>query len=1271
MKQHNTSTTDPSRFTSLLARVAKPPVKLILTALLLTGLAHQATAQSWSLGGAWSAANGIGHLANNNENRGLAYSAVSNQVFVATRATATTGSIDVFDGTAGTLLSGSGGVTGANLGIDQIGIGDDGTLYGMPLATSVGSGSPQIYSWTNWNSTPYLAYSAASGDPVVTAFPSKRIGDTLAVSGSGVNTLILAGVGASAGYVLFHTADGVNFTPTVITNITGLPSTAGNLIGIAFYTNNTFLVLPGSGASAHNVYVVSYPANFASQTGVTGTLLGSAGTFTTNSTYAMNYAPAGKMLAVASTASVAVNAVGIFNGTNLTAGAAQLATTNFATPNANANATGGAALGGQGKTNYLYVLESNNGVQAYTITFTAAPQPVVLSGPSGGVTNAYPPQTLTVTASGALPIHYQWYVISGGTTNPIAGANTNFYTVTTPVTNTYFVVVTNSVNSVTSSVVGLSLLTPVTNSVVSQLWSAPVGAFSFLTTSDNTRGLAYDTNSHRVVVASYSSGSTLYLLDGNTGTNIGTMNMTGASFTGLLGGVDQVGVADDGAVYACNLVNAGGTFLLYQWSAPTTGSSNLLAYSGDPGSGSGDRWGDTMAVRGAGTNTQILLSSSSKSTSSLGTNVVLFTTGDGTNFTPTLIAITNVPDGFANSAVAFGAGNTFWATRYNGDLYEVAFNLGTGTGGAVLDYTVGSKFPSAMTGVGVDPVNNILASINLSDVNNDLRLFQLTGTSDPPVMFDQAFFPSYNVNGNENAAIVMKYPRVYALDVDNGIVAVTYGVPATTAPNITTPPASVTAYTNDPAVTLSVTVSGSLPLYYQWQFNGTNIAGATSQSYTLHYPPLSDAGSYDVVVHNVAGAQTSTPPAVLTLVVPVTSTVITQLWTVPAGLSSLPFLDASSYNTRGLAYDPSTTNLLVADHENIYVLSTANGINSVTNGVAFDLNTAGLPTYDTFPLDQIGVADDGVVYGANLALTASGDQFAIYSWPSVSADAAPAFAYGTSASGGDPGSGSGDRWGDTMSVRGAGAGTQILLGSYNGTNVVLFTTPDGINFTPNLIPVTTPGVPAGFCSLGIAFGAGNTFWAKGGHYYNLRQVSFDTNAWTGTVLQTFNAGTQVPNDLTGLGVDAAANVLAGVCFNDTPNDLQLYQLSGNTNPPALFDQAFFGSDNANAQENAVTTLKGGLGFALDVNNGLAAISYGVPAAPAVTITSVSYQPGTGVTINWNNCFTNHSYQVVYKNALTSGSWTPLGSPVAAAGPTASFTDTSALPAARYYRVQSE
>ena len=214
-------------------------------------------------------------------------------------------------------------------------------------------------------------------------------------------------------------------------------------------------------------------------------------------------------------------------------------------------------------------------------------------------------------------------------------------------------------------------------------------------------------------------------------------------------------------------------------------------------------------------------------------------------------------------------------------------------------------------------------------------------------------------------------------------------------------------------------------------------------------------------------------------------------------------------------------------------------------------------------------------------------------------------------------------------------------------------------------------MPAGFSGQGIAFGPGDTFWAKS-PAYNLRQVAFSRSTWTGSPVQAYTAGTQFPSAIAGIGVDVAANVLGGVNFSDNPNDLQLFLLSGNTNPPALFDQAFFGSNNQNSQLNAVTRLKGGKAFSLDVNNGLTAVSYGVPPAPPVTITGVSYQAGTGIVLAWNNTFNGHSYQVFYKDAVPGGTWTALGAPVTPTGPTASFTDTHLpLASARFYQVQSQ
>jgi hypothetical protein len=1259
----------------------------ILAALLLAGFVHQAAAQSYSLSTAWTAANGTGHLANNNANRGIAFSALSNIVFVSTRAGTATGSIDVFNAANGALLSGTGGVTGANLGIDQVGVGDDGILYGAPLSTTASSGSPfQLYSWTNWNNSPYLAYqSTNSADPLFTFSGTKRVGDTLAVTGAGTNTLILATVAAGCtNFLLLHTVDGSNFTSTLVE--VPVPSTGGNILGITFYTNNSFLVQPGSGASSRNVYLVSFPTNFASQSTVTGTILGSAAALSSSVDEFLNYSPVGQMLAVVQTLTAASTncAVDLFSTTNFPASANQLSATTFATPNANGNATGGAALGGQGKTNSLYVLQSDNGVEAFNINFTPGAIAPVVSALTGGITNAYPPQTLAVNVTGTAPLHYQWYVISGGTTNAIAGATTNAYTAAAPVTNTYFVVVTNNASSgnvITSSVVGLSLLTPVTNAVVSQLWSAAIGAYGFLANDDDTRGIAYDTNLNVVLVATTSGGVGLELLNGATGASIGTLSSTGLPNDNQFV-IDQVGIADDGVVYGGCLdigTSSSQYYTLNQWPAASNGAVAVQAYGpNDPGNGSNDRWGDTMAVRGAGSNTQVLLGSSASA------NVVLFTTPDGISFNPTLMTISGAPAGFAAKGVAFGAGNTFWAKNYGGNLFEIAFDPVELTNAILENYSISGQIPSRMVALGVDPVHNILAGVDLLDINNDLQLYQLTGTANPPVLFDQAFFPSYNANGNVNAAIVMKYPRVYALDVNNGIVALQYGLPATTAPTISSDPVGATIYSTDPSVVLTVGVSGSLPIYYQWQENGTNIPNATNSTYTLNRLSTNSSGSYDVVINNIGGTLTSSPPAVLTVYTPVTSTHVSQIWSVAANgtnapyqslntglngaLTNYPFIDATSYNARGLAYDTNTSTVLVSGvgataYLGIYVLDADTGTNE------FALDTTALPTANTlFPLNQIGAGDDGVIYAGNCVAAGSGSSFALYSWSSVNASVYPYSAFT-----GDPGNGSGDRWGDSMAVRGAGTNTQILLGTYVGydsgpaTNAALLTTTDGQIFTSTLLTITNADItiPPGFSMLGIAFGASNTFWTQS-YGYDLREFAFDPVTGNCSLLQNISNATSAESvfaSVGAIGYDATNNILAGIAFGDTPMDVALYQISSGGTPPYLLDQAFFPAVNANGQRNGATVIKYPRIYSLDVNNGLVALTYSAPAAAPVlspfNMTSVREIPGTGVVLTWQS-LPEFTYQVQVASTLSgSAVWSNLGAPIVATGTTTSYTDTSA------------
>jgi hypothetical protein len=72
----------------------------------------------------------------------------------------------------------------------------------------------------------------------------------------------------------------------------------------------------------------------------------------------------------------------------------------------------------------------------------------------------------------------------------------------------------------------------------------------------------------------------------------------------------------------------------------------------------------------------------------------------------------------------------------------------------------------------------------------------------------------------------------------------------------------VTAGSN---TTFTVAAGGSTPSSYQWQLNGANVAGGTKSSYTVTNAQAGAVGNYTVIVSNVVGAVTSSPPAALTL----------------------------------------------------------------------------------------------------------------------------------------------------------------------------------------------------------------------------------------------------------------------------------------------------------------------------------------------------------------------------------------------------------------------
>lgn len=784
-----------------------------------------AGAQSYTLTRLWSVTNGTANLVNDGNNRGLAYNGLSNQVYVAGRTSAAK-AISVIDAGSGAVIANN----FPNISVlpYNVGVADDGVIYGVPLANGVGSANLNIYSWTNWNALQRPAYAQAAGDATsLAAVQGQRVGDSFAIYGAGINTLILlpintaTSVHSSTNMLLFSTADGQTFAPTVI-SVSGLPapfSDAGPEHGVAFIDNTHFLFRPGTGSST---YLVQFPANFASLTSpVPATVIATNNILVAGSSGVclLSYSPAGKLLAnygpltsTGTSVPLALFDVSSFPAGNI------LGVTNTPHGNANPNLTGGLALGGAGKTNALYALDSNNQLFGFSLNYS--PQgfaPLITGEPVGNslYTN-FGSYAFAVTAVGTAPLTYFWQFNSASnqtTAATVLVTSNNFYAIsnlTVAASGWYDVIVSNLAGTATSAPVQLTVSTPLVSAYVSNLWHlAADNSAPYLDTNYNTRGLAFDPLTMSVLVAEHSAAQ-IYALNATNGQFkfAITTPLTGLP-NGSLFPLGQVGVADDGVVYACNVSSyqpgqqnvPGYDFSITRFDSVVSatnadGSLNPAntfeaAFTGDPGAyspngdpSSLDRWGDSMAVRGAGTGTQILLGTYLTVGANLygsgpGTNVAVLTTIDGVDFTPTTIAVTNAPDGFSYLGVAWGAGNTFWAKSPGFDLYQVEFDLNTGFGRVIQAFsaTAGAGSLSQVCGIGLDVSNNILAGVNLSDAPNDLELFQIPSLGSPPQSYFQSFFPADNQNINGNAATTVKFPYIFSLDANNGIIGLQYSIP--------------------------------------------------------------------------------------------------------------------------------------------------------------------------------------------------------------------------------------------------------------------------------------------------------------------------------------------------------------------------------------------------------------------------------------------------------------------------------------------------------------
>jgi len=467
-------------------------------------------------------------------------------------------------------------------------------------------------------------------------------------------------------------------------------------------------------------------------------------------------------------------------------------------------------------------------------------------------------------------------------------------------------------------------------------------------------------------------------------------------------------------------------------------------------------------------------------------------------------------------------------------------------------------------------------------------------------------------------------------------------------------------------VTFSV-IPSSTPSFLQWYFNGTNagnaISGATNATLSLANPTAATQGAYFVIASNSTGVAVSA--AGLTMII-TDSGRLNNIWNLLPGDRPYVSVANTANLERGLAYDavPAVGTggdllLLSQATTNLVVLNATDGAEKYF----MNLNGAIVTT--------VAVADDGKVYAANATANANTASYLIYQWPDDSSNNTPSAAFV-----GDPGTGSSAtslRWGDNLTVRGAGTGTQILIAPGSGTNVCLLTTADGFNFNANVITVSN--VASGFAQFGIAFGPfANTFWAKTRNQ-QLCLVQYDTNTWVGGPIYT---AYNVPNLFRFISTDAKQKWLAGVTTLATaqPDIMSLFDISSPLVAPAWVDGASYATTNRssflNGAGTGVTVFGGGNGkdylFALDSNNGIKAFLVTTNLL-AYKITGFAPVTGGGVALTWQSV-SNHTYQVQSSTNLSGGAWLNLGSPVSATGTQTSVTNPLAQPA-QFFRVSGQ
>lgn len=452
--------------------------------------------------------------------------------------------------------------------------------------------------------------------------------------------------------------------------------------------------------------------------------------------------------------------------------------------------------------------------------------------------------TFTATVQGSNTMHFQW--TKNGV--PIAGATSSSYTIVNAQAanaGSYTLVATNSLGTTTSTVATLKVSPAWALSFSDTFETNSASRWNLFTSStDYTTNWAFDYSTQRYVT----NGATNFIPSAPSGTGTHGIRVT-------CNKNDGTGAISGLSLYPKALTFSGDYILRFDaW----------MNYAGGPGGTNGSS--EFMSCGLNHTGTRVDWTGGSASDGLYFTWVGDGATGgddyrayQGSGAAPTLLS-------FANSGMSASG-----ATRdhYSDPFFQSLFHSPTyETQGAPGKHWVQCELAYINKNIYFQ-INGRLVAQRTNTTSYTSGAVMI-GYMDP--------FASLSAVPQDNFAIFDNV-RVYV---------------ASTAPTITSQPSSQTVAAGSNG-TFSVSASGAAPLSYQWRFNGANISGATSSSYTRANAQAANAGSYSVVVTNNAGSATSAN-AILTVRTPPSITTQPQSQTVTGG-DSVTFTAAANGDT--------------------------------------------------------------------------------------------------------------------------------------------------------------------------------------------------------------------------------------------------------------------------------------------------------------------------------------------------------------------------------------